>query len=187
MEKEFNDMRDVFKVLPTTQEEKEYMIVIGKHLATTEKFPTREAAEEKINSVDWNLIAAMIYACKEADEYEKKLKRSAKKATKGDLKDQHRKLHDSGIGAYFHHIEVMSDKAELDYEKMLGRLDCKAEDFLMIGNSLKSDVLPVLNIGGHAIHIPYHTTWEYEKIDFEIEHNNFKSFTNITEILPLLK
>ena len=108
-------------------------------------------------------------------------------ATKGDLKDQHRKLHDSGIGAYFHHIEVMSDKAELDYEKMLVRLDCKAEDFLMIGNSLKSDVLPVLNIGGHAIHIPYHTTWEYEKIDFEIEHDNFKSFTNITEILPLLK
>ena len=108
-------------------------------------------------------------------------------ATKGDLKDQHRKLHDSGIGAYFHHIEVMSDKAELDYEKMLGRLDCNAEDFLMIGNSLKSDVLPVLNIGGHAIHIPYHTTWEYEKIDFEIEHENFKSFTNITEILPLLK
>ena len=107
-------------------------------------------------------------------------------ATKGDLKDQHRKLHDSGIGAYFHHIEVMSDKAELDYEKMLGRLDCKAEDFLMIGNSLKSDVLPVLNIGGHAIHIPYHTTWEYEKIDFEIKHKNFKSFTNITEILPLL-
>ena len=79
MEQEFNDMRDVFKVLPTTQEEKEYMIVIGKHLATTEKFPTREAAEEKINSVDWNLIAAMIYACKEADEYEKKLKQTAKK------------------------------------------------------------------------------------------------------------
>jgi putative hydrolase of the HAD superfamily len=57
----------------------------------------------------------------------------------------------------------------------------------MIGNSLKSDVLPVLNLGGHAIHIPYHTTWEYEKIDFEIEHNNFKSVTNITDILPLLK
>lgn len=79
MEQEFNDMKDVFKVLPTTQEEKEYMIVIGKHLATTEKFPTREAAEEKINSVDWNLIAAMIYACREADEYEKKLKKQVKK------------------------------------------------------------------------------------------------------------
>ena len=108
-------------------------------------------------------------------------------ATKGDLKDQHRKLHESGIGAYFHHIEVMSDKTELDYEKMLGRLDCQATDFLMIGNSLKSDVLPVLNIGGHAIHIPYHTTWEYEQIDFEVEHENFRAFEKIKDVLQLLQ
>ena len=87
MEKEFNDMGDIFKVLPTTQEEKEYMIVFGKHLATTEKFPTREAAEERINSVDWNLVASMICACKEADEYEKKLKRSAKKNTNNSKKE----------------------------------------------------------------------------------------------------
>lgn len=107
-------------------------------------------------------------------------------ATKGDLKDQHRKLHDSGIGHYFHHIEVLSDKTELDYEKMLTRLDCKAEDFLMIGNSLKSDVLPVLNLGGFAIHVPYHTTWEYEKIDFEIEHQNFLALKNIENILTIL-
>ena len=107
-------------------------------------------------------------------------------ATKGDLKDQHRKLHDSGIGHYFHHIEVMSDKKELDYEKMLARLECKPEDFIMIGNSLKSDVLPVLNIGGHAYHIAYLTTWEYEKIDFEIKHDNFKSLENITDVLPIL-
>ena len=107
-------------------------------------------------------------------------------ATKGDLKDQHRKLHDSGIGHYFHHIEVMSDKKELDYEKMLARLDTKPEDFIMIGNSLKSDVLPVLNIGGHGYHIAYHTTWEYEKIDFEIQHNNFKSLEKISDVLPIL-
>jgi len=107
-------------------------------------------------------------------------------ATKGDLKDQHRKLHDSGIGHYFHHIEVMSDKKELDYEKMLGRLDIKPEDFIMIGNSLKSDVLPVLNIGGHGYHVAYHTTWEYEKIDFEIEHDNFKSLEKISDVLPIL-
>ena len=107
-------------------------------------------------------------------------------ATKGDLKDQHRKLHDSNLGTYFHHIEVLSDKTELDYEKMLGRLDCKPEDFLMIGNSLKSDVLPVLNIGGHAIHIPYHTTWEYEKIDFEIIHPNFHSLNSVNQVLDLL-
>lgn len=107
-------------------------------------------------------------------------------ATKGDLKDQHRKLHDSGLGHYFHHIEVMSDKTDSDYQKMLSRLDSKESEFLMIGNSLKSDVLPVLNIGGHAIHIPYHTTWEYEKIDFEINHPNFRSVEKITDILSLL-
>jgi len=144
---------------------------------------------EKVIQIGKDLLQKPVELLSNVTEVLEQLKGSHKLivATKGDLKDQHRKLHDSGIGAYFHHIEVMSDKAELDYEKMLGRLDCKAEDFLMIGNSLKSDVLPVLNIGGHAIHIPYHTTWEYEKIDFEIEHDNFKSFTNITEILPLLK
>lgn len=108
-------------------------------------------------------------------------------ATKGDLKDQHRKLHDSGIGHYFHHIEVLSDKTELDYEKMLGRLDIKAKDFLMIGNSLKSDVLPIINLGGYGIHVPYATTWEYEKIDFEIEHENFIALNNIEEVLNILK
>ena len=108
-------------------------------------------------------------------------------ATKGDLKDQHRKLHDSKIGHFFHHIEVLSDKTELDYTKMFGRLECKAEDFLMIGNSLKSDVLPILNLGGFGIHIPYHTTWEYEKIDFEIEHDNFLELSNVNEVLAILK
>jgi putative hydrolase of the HAD superfamily len=107
-------------------------------------------------------------------------------ATKGDLKDQHRKLHDSGIGHYFHHIEVLSDKKEIDYEKMLGRLDIKAKDFLMIGNSLKSDVLPILNIGGFGIHVPYTTTWEYEKIDFEIDHENFLAFSNVKDVLSVL-
>lgn len=87
MKQEFIDMKDIFKVLPTSTEEKEYMIVIGKHLATHEKFPTREEAEARIDSIDWNLIAAMIYACKEADEYEKKLKRSAKKVNNSKEKE----------------------------------------------------------------------------------------------------
>ena len=87
MEREFIDMKDIFKVLPTTQEEKEFIIVTGKHLATTEKFPTREAAEERINATDWNLVGAMIYACKEADEYERKLKRFAKTNTKISKKE----------------------------------------------------------------------------------------------------
>ena len=143
---------------------------------------------EQILAIGKDLLQKPVELLPNVTEVLEQLKESHKLivATKGDLKDQHRKLHDSGIGHYFHHIEVLSDKAELDYEKMLIRLDCKAEDFLMIGNSLKSDVLPILNIGGHAIHIPYHTTWEYEKIDFEIKHENFKSFASIEEILTIV-
>ncbi len=107
-------------------------------------------------------------------------------ATKGDLKDQQRKLHDSGLGPYFHHIEVMADKQELNYEKLLKRLDIKAHEFFMIGNSLKSDVLPVLNIGGYAVHIPFHTTWEHEKINHKVEHSNFRALEKISDILPIL-
>jgi putative hydrolase of the HAD superfamily len=104
-------------------------------------------------------------------------------ATKGDLKDQQSKLHRSGLSHYFHHIEVMSDKHEINYEHLLNRLEVNATDFLMIGNSLKSDVLPVLNIGGHAIHIPFHTTWEHEKISHKIEHPNFTTVETIKSIL----
>jgi len=143
---------------------------------------------EKIIKIGKDLLQKPVELLPEVENVLQQLKEKYKivVATKGDLKDQHRKLHDSRIGHYFHHIEVMSDKKELDYQKMLGRLDTKPEDFIMIGNSLKSDVLPVLNIGGHGYHIAYHTTWEYEKIDFEIEHDNFKSLEKITDVLPIL-
>ncbi len=108
-------------------------------------------------------------------------------ATKGDLKDQQSKLHRSGLGPYFHHIEVMADKQEINYEKLLKRLEIECDEFLMIGNSLKSDVLPVLNIGSHAIHIPFHTTWAHEKIDHKVEHKNFKSFEKIIDVLTLFE
>lgn len=107
-------------------------------------------------------------------------------ATKGDLLDQRRKLHNSGLGHFFHHIEVMSDKQEKDYHDLLSRLEIKPEEFFMIGNSLKSDVLPVLGIGGHAVHIPFHTTWAHEKIDHKVEHKNFKALEKITDVLPIL-
>ena len=107
-------------------------------------------------------------------------------ATKGDLKDQRRKLHDSGLGAYFHHIEVMSDKQEKDYSDLLNRLEIKPKEFFMIGNSLKSDVLPVLGIGGYAAHVPYHTTWEHEKISHKVEHPNFRTLEKISDVLEIL-
>ena len=107
-------------------------------------------------------------------------------ATKGDLKDQQNKLHRSGLGHYFHHIEVMADKQEINYQKLLTRLEINADEFFMIGNSLKSDVLPVLEIGGYAVHIPFHTTWEHEKISHKVEHPNFRTLEKITDVLPIL-
>lgn len=107
-------------------------------------------------------------------------------ATKGDLLDQERKLKKSGLEHYFHHIEIMSDKQEADYKSLIKHLDIQPSEFLMLGNSLKSDVLPVLAIGGHAIHIPYHTTWAHEHVEHKVEHENFKHVTHINEVLQFL-
>lgn len=143
---------------------------------------------EKVIAIGKDLLQKPVELLPNVEEVLQELKGKYKLvvATKGDLKDQHRKLHDSNLGHYFHHIEVLSDKTELDYTKMLARLECQPEDFVMIGNSLKSDVLPILNIGGVGIHIPYHTTWAYEKIDFEIEHDKFIALTDIKEVLSVL-
>jgi putative hydrolase of the HAD superfamily len=107
-------------------------------------------------------------------------------ATKGDLLDQERKLKKSGIEHYFHHTEIMSDKQEKDYLKLIKHLDITPSAFLMIGNSIKSDVLPVLAVGGHAVHVPYHTTWAHEQVVHHIDHPDFKQLLQITEILPYL-
>jgi len=108
-------------------------------------------------------------------------------ATKGDLLDQERKLAKSKIGQYFHHVEIMSDKKESDYLKLLSHLGIAPEDFLMIGNSLKSDILPVLNIGGSGIHIPYHTTWQHEKSAKVEDRTNFKEVDHISKVLEIFR
>ena len=108
-------------------------------------------------------------------------------ATKGDLLDQERKLIKSGLEKYFHHIEIMSDKKVQDYLKLLKRLDCIPEHFLMVGNSLKSDVLPILEIGAYAVHIPYHTTWVHENVSHSIENQKLFKAKNILDILTFLR
>jgi len=107
-------------------------------------------------------------------------------ATKGDLLDQERKLKKSGLSHYFHHIEIMSEKDNSNYLKLVKHLDILPENLLMVGNSLKSDILPVLNIGGYAIHVPYHTTWAHELIDHTIENDHFRSVDNIADILAFM-
>mmetsp|Transcript_26052 Transcript_26052/g.49415 ORF Transcript_26052/g.49415 Transcript_26052/m.49415 type:complete len:240 (+) Transcript_26052:218-937(+) len=107
--------------------------------------------------------------------------------TKGDLLDQERKLAKSNLLKYCHHIEVVSEKGPEDYEKILKHLDIAPTDFLMIGNSLKSDVLPLLEIGSTAIHVPFHTTWVHEQVHEEATHNkDFHTVSSLGEILPLL-
>ena len=108
-------------------------------------------------------------------------------ATKGDLLDQERKLKKSGLEHYFHHIEIMSEKKVSDYQKLLKHLDCQPKNFLMLGNSIKSDIIPVLELGAHAAHIPYHVTWTHEQQEHNLTHENFIQLTSINEILNFLK
>lgn len=105
-------------------------------------------------------------------------------ATKGDLKDQERKLEKSNLQQYFHHIEIMSNKHESDYLKLLAHLDIDPEDFLMIGNSIKSDIIPVLNIGGNCIHVPYHTTWQHETVnEWSPPEDRFLELEHISQLI----
>lgn len=107
-------------------------------------------------------------------------------ATKGDLLDQERKLIKSGLEPYFHHIEIVSDKTEVQYQKLVNHLDIKVEEFLMVGNSVKSDILPVLAIGGHGFHVPFHTTWVHETVKEPVDHANFRLLSSAIEMLDLL-
>jgi|TARA_B110000971_G_C19865466_1_gene433636 putative hydrolase of the HAD superfamily len=108
-------------------------------------------------------------------------------ATKGDLLDQERKLEKSNLLKYFHHVEVMSDKKEKDYLKLVKHLDIMPAEFLMIGNSLKSDVLPLLNISASAVHVPFHTTWVHEEIPLEAPQKiDYITLVNIKELITLI-
>ena len=107
-------------------------------------------------------------------------------ATKGDLLDQERKLQKSGLIGYFHHIEIMSDKHENNYRKLLSHLDIQPNQFLMVGNSVKSDILPVVNIGAKAIQVPFEITWQHETHHDSTKTSDFIAVSAISEILELL-
>lgn len=107
-------------------------------------------------------------------------------ATKGDLLDQERKLRNSGIDRYFHHIEIMSEKKAENYRKLLTHLDIDGAEFLMVGNSVKSDILPVLELGGSAVHIPFHTTWQHELVENIPESDRFVTIDRIGLLSDIL-
>ena len=100
--------------------------------------------------------------------------------------DQENKLQRSGLAPYFDHIEVMSDKTEKEYLRLLNILQIKPAEFVMIGNSLKSDIQPVLAIGGYGVHIPFEVMWQHEVVD-TFSHEHLMQVKEFAELLPILK
>jgi putative hydrolase of the HAD superfamily len=107
--------------------------------------------------------------------------------TKGDLHDQERKIAESGLAGYFQAVEILSEKDGAAYDRVLRRQGVAAEEFAMVGNSLKSDILPVLALGGAGVHIPYHLTWQHEHVEEELrDQPRFRRVARIAELPPLL-
>ena len=107
--------------------------------------------------------------------------------TKGDLFDQESKLARSGLAELFSAVEILSDKNVDSYRKVLSRRGVAPADFVMVGNSLRSDVVPVVEMGGRAVHIPYHLTWDYEQVEEDsLPGKGWYRLTSIRELGPLL-
>jgi putative hydrolase of the HAD superfamily len=107
--------------------------------------------------------------------------------TKGDLLDQEAKIARSGLGDYFHHVEIVSDKTPATYAAVLERHRVAPERFLMVGNSLRSDVLPVVALGGRAVHVPYHVTWIHEDVPLPAEyHERYVKIAHLGQLPELI-
>lgn len=106
-------------------------------------------------------------------------------ATKGDVTEQMAKYRKSGLDRYFHHCEVMENKDEKNYLELAAKHDLAPEQLLMIGNSVKSDIAPVVNIGGTAINTPHEIVWVHEMMDMP-ESDRIIIVQNVREIIPIL-
>lgn len=105
--------------------------------------------------------------------------------TKGDLFDQERKLAQSGLGELFQGVEIVSEKDSATYRRLFSKYGVEPECALMVGNSLKSDILPVLEVGGWAAFIPHELTWVLEQAEEPVEHPRFHKLEKFTELLEL--
>ncbi|CAA9322115.1 MAG: hypothetical protein AVDCRST_MAG16-846 [uncultured Frankineae bacterium] len=107
--------------------------------------------------------------------------------TKGDLVDQRRKLAASGLAGCFSHVEIVPDKGPATYAELLRFLGVPPERFLMVGNSEVSDVHPVLELGGWAVHVPYRTTWVLERAETPVVHERRVTVASLSEVPALLR
>lgn len=107
--------------------------------------------------------------------------------TKGDLLDQERKLAQSGLGDLFHGVEIVSDKNAQSYGAIAARHGVATGAMLMVGNSLKSDVLPMISAGGWGVHVPHDLTWALEHAEAPLGHPRFASLNNLGELPDLVE
>jgi putative hydrolase of the HAD superfamily len=105
--------------------------------------------------------------------------------TKGDLMHQESKVAASGLGDHFWQIEIVSEKDSPTYRRLLTRHAVEPSDFVMIGNSVVSDVLPVLAIGARAVHVPYHITWALEVA--AADNEDFPTVSSLRDVVPLVE
>ena len=106
--------------------------------------------------------------------------------TKGDLLDQERKLAQSGLGDHFDAVEVVSDKTASTYAAILDRHASEPRRAMMVGNSLRSDVIPMLEAGGWGVHVPHELTWSYEHAEAPGGHPRFRQIDTLGELVPLV-
>ena len=107
--------------------------------------------------------------------------------TKGDLFDQEGKLARSGLGDLFLGVEILSEKNTDSYRGVFTRRAIKPEHFVMVGNSLRSDVVPVVSLGAHAVHIPYEVTWHHEHVpEEELPNEGWQRISSIRELPAIL-
>ncbi len=107
--------------------------------------------------------------------------------TKGDLLDQNRKLDNSGLRRFFTHVEVMSGKTVSNYKDLFARLDIDPRSFVMVGDSLKSDILPVRALGGWGVYIPGNSQWQHEQVDERVSDDRFVSVQGIQDVISVVE
>ena len=106
--------------------------------------------------------------------------------TKGDLHHQEKKISESGLAPHFHGVEIVSEKDTASYDRVLRRHGVTPAEFAMIGNSIKSDILPVLGLGGAGVHVPYHITWHHERAEVPATEKRFRRIDRLTELPAIL-
>lgn len=106
--------------------------------------------------------------------------------TKGDLRDQEGKIARSGLASHFTHVEVVSDKSAPTYQRLMTKYGSAPDRFLMVGNSLRSDILPVLELGAAAVYIPHQLTWAHEHAERPVGHEGYYEIENIGMLPELL-